>query len=208
MKKIIAVVAGLTLITSFGCKDVKKETEKATKAVKIEESYKVNQDSTSVKFTAYKTTAKKGVGGKFTTINLKNTKAGASVIEAMNGLQFSIPVSSLFTNDATNTRDAKITEFFFGVMANTELISGTLSFDSSEKCALNIVLNGVTAKIPMEYTITDRHITLSGVMNLEDWNALDAVSSLNKVCEELHKGDDGISKTWNDVAIEATTYLE
>jgi hypothetical protein len=31
-------------------------------------------------------------------------------------VQFSIPVSSLFTNDATGTRDPKILKFFFGVL--------------------------------------------------------------------------------------------
>ena len=44
-------------------------------------------------------------------------------------------------------------------------------------------------------------------MQLKDWNALGALESLNKVCFDLHKGADGVSKTWEDVAIEVSTFL-
>jgi hypothetical protein len=32
-------------------------------------------------------------------------------------------------------------------------------------------------------------------MNLENWDALAAVASINKTCEALHTGKDGVSKT-------------
>ena len=35
-------------------------------------------------------------------------------------------------------------------------------------------------------------------------NGHSAIVSLNKACNELHTGDDGISKTWNDVQIDAS----
>ena len=44
-------------------------------------------------------------------------------------------------------------------------------------------------------------------MDLKNWNAIDALNALNKVCFDLHKGADGVSKTWEDVAIEIETYL-
>jgi hypothetical protein len=65
-----------------------------------------------VSFTAYKTTDKLAVGGTFKEITLTNTTETA--LGALNGTKFSIPVSSLFTNDATGTRDPKIIKFFFG----------------------------------------------------------------------------------------------
>jgi hypothetical protein len=37
-------------------------------------------------------------------------------------------------------------------------------------------------------------------MNLENWDALAAVASINKACEALHTGKDGISKTWSEAA--------
>ena len=72
----------------------------------------------------------------------------------------------------------------------------------------SITMNGETNDIPMDITIADeRRVTLVGTMNLKDWNALDALASLNKVCFDLHKGADGVSKTWEDVAIEVSTFL-
>jgi hypothetical protein len=41
-------------------------------------------------------------------------------------------------------------------------------------------------------------------MNLENWDALAAVSSINKA---LHTGKDGISKTWSEVAVHADVLL-
>ena len=69
-------------------------------------------------------------------------------------------------------------------------------------------MNGVTADLPLEVSITDeRRVNMKGTMQLKDWDALGALESLNKVCFDLHKGADGISKTWEDVAIEVNTYL-
>ena len=34
-----------------------------------------------------------------------------------------------------------------------------------------------------------------------NWNAKSSLDSLNLICKELHKGLDGISKTWSEVAI-------
>ncbi len=209
MKKIKLLVLGLVLITSYNCKEAKKETKKASEETEQVEMYSIVEDSTAISFIAYKTSEKKPVGGKFTKVNLKNSNSASSSIDALNGLEFSIPVSSLFTNDATGTRDPKILEFFFGVMDNTELISGTFAFDENKKCTVDLKLNGVSASLPLDYEVVDNnHITFKGTLNLENWNALDALVSLNKACGILHTGGDGVSKTWNDVAIEASVYLE
>ena len=45
-------------------------------------------------------------------------------------------------------------------------------------------------------------------MDLENWNALDAVASINKACEILHTGKDGVSKTWSEVAVKAEVLLD
>lgn len=207
MKKIKLVAFACIALASYSCKEVKKEKKEAE--IATEETFTISQDSTKVSFVAYKTTAKKGVGGKFTKIDVKNAKQASSAIEAIEGLEFSIPVSSLFTNDATGTRDPKIKEFFFGVMDNTEFISGTFKFDSEHKCYIDLKLNGVSANLPIDCIVTEnRYVTFKGVLDLEKWNALEALASLNKVCEVLHMGEDGVSKTWSDVTIEASTYLK
>lgn len=54
----------------------------------------------------------------------------------------------------------------------------------------------------------DNGHSFSGVMNLENWDALNAVASINKACEVLHTGKDGVSKTWSEVAVHADVLLQ
>ena len=42
----------------------------------------------------------------------------------------------------------------------------------------------------------------------EKWDALEALASLNEACKVLHTGADGVSKTWEDVAITGSVLLE
>ncbi len=205
MKKILSLIAIFALVfTSCKNKDKKKDAE--TTAT-IEKTYTASADGTTIGFTAYKTTDKTPVGGKFTLVKLKNAKSAATAIEALDNLEFSIPVSSLFTKDTL--RDGKLKKFFFGVMDQAEMISGTFKFDAEKKCTVSLKMNGVTTDLPLAYTVTDKkRVNFTGVMNLENWNALDAVASLSEVCFDLHKGADGVSKTWTEVAIEASTVLK
>ena len=114
-------------------------------------------------------------------------------------------MSSLFTKD--DSRDAKLKASFFGSMLDTEFLKGKIKF-AENKHSAKITMNGVTADLPLEVTIMDeRRVSMKGTMNLKDWNALGALEALNKVCFDLHKGADGVSKTWEDVAIEVNTYL-
>ena len=206
MKKASIVLIALAM-GFVSCKNEKKEAATTETEVTQTEKFVVKPEATSVKWTAYKTTDKIGVNGEFTTLNF-DVKSGNSAQEALNGLKFSIPVSSLFTNDATNTRDPKIKEAFFGSMLDTEVLKGSIAYTPDGKCSASLTMNGVTHSIPLDVTITEeRRVSLTGVMNLKDWNALDALEALNKVCFDLHKGPDGVSKTWEEVAIEVNTYL-
>ena len=45
-------------------------------------------------------------------------------------------------------------------------------------------------------------------MNMEDWKATKAIATLNKACFELHKGADGISKTWNEVLVKVEVHVD
>lgn len=202
--KFLSLLFVVTLgITS--CKDEKKEVPtEAKETVENTVKYIAKPEATTVKWTAYKTIEKVPVGGEFATLNFEE-KEGASVEEALHNLEFSIPVSSLFTKD--DSRDAKLKESFFGAMLDTEFLKGKIKFAEGKHSA-KITMNGVTADLPLEVSIVDeRRVTMKGTMNLKDWDALGALAALNKVCFDLHKGADGVSKTWDDVAIEVNTYL-
>lgn len=206
MKRIPPIAMALLLVAIFSCNNAKKVEETETQA--SAENFELLSDSTKVSFVAYKTTDKVPVGGEFTDIDISNFGSGDTALEAMDGTEFSIPVSSLFTNDPTGTRDPKILEFFFGALENTELISGVFNVGADKQCAIDVTLNGQTESIPLTYsTVNDTKFVFDGVMELANWDALGAVASINKACEALHTGTDGISKTWSEVAVHAEVML-
>ncbi|NRD19695.1 YceI family protein [Winogradskyella eckloniae] len=203
MKRIqfLSFLAIFTLVLT-ACKEDKKQAEPET--VENTVKYVVKPEATTLKWTAYKTTEKVPVAGEFATLNFEE-KVGSTPQEALNNLEFSIPISSLFTKD--DARDEKLKVSFFGAMMDTEMLKGTIRF-TEDKPVAQILMNGVTADLPLDITITDeRRVNLKGTMDLKNWKALDALNTLNKVCFDLHKGADGVSKTWEDVAIEVNTYL-
>ncbi|WP_258097325.1 YceI family protein [Marinoscillum pacificum] len=206
MKKLGILCLGTVLLTA-ACTTSPKESssaqEETTEVASTDNSYAIVAGSAKANFTAYKTTDKLPVGGTFKTINITKSGEGETALKALDGTEFSIPVSSLFTNDATGTRDPKILEFFFGVMTDTENITGTFKLGENDSSSIEVKLNGVTASIPLTYEVSGDEYTFKGVMELENWSALDAVASINKACEALHTGSDGVSKTWSEVAVEA-----
>ena len=209
MKKVCIVSFVIALAFNFSaCKsEVKKEENKAIKAIVKKEkknvAFSLKEANNKINFTAYKTTEKIPVGGQFNKVEITNGGEGNTIKEAINNTDFSIPVSSIFTKDSS--RDYKIKKFFFGIMDNTKLLSGKLMIQDNVNGVAEIKMNGVTAKLPFTYTIVDKTFSMEATMDVNNWNALEALASLNKVCYELHKGTDGVSKTWNDVAIKITS---
>lgn len=51
-------------------------------------------------------------------------------------------------------------------------------------------MNGISHQLPINYLIY-----IEAVMDLKNWKAQAAINTLNVVCFDLHKGEDGISKT-------------
>lgn len=205
MKSIIIGLCTLALLCTTSCKNDAKTTPSLEIETTVKtKGYTIKPEATNVKWTAYKTTGKKPVSGNFTVLKF-NEKSGKTPTEVLNGLQFSIPVSSVFSKN--EVRDTKLKESFFAAMLNPDFLKGSISFTDGSNCKASITMNGETHDLALQYTIEGNNVSMHGVMNLEEWNALGAVEALNKVCFDLHKGEDGVSKTWNDVAIEITTRL-
>lgn len=207
MKKITQLVLAFTLILAVSCKDEakKNDAEKETTKTDVKtEKFVVKPEATTVKFTAYKTTEKVPVGGQFNVLKF-DQKTGSTPQEALNDLSFSIPITGLFTDN--EARDLKLKTSFFGEMLNPEFIKGTIKYVNNKYVA-SITMNNVTKDLPLDVKITDkRRVAMTATMQLKDWDALGALSALNKVCFDLHKGADGVSKTWEEVAINVNTFL-
>jgi len=159
----------------------------------------VDTQNSVINWTAYKTTQKIPVKGVFKKVVIINSKPATSNSELLNGLEFEIPVASIFSKDSL--RDYKLTTFFFGVMKNTLRLKGTINIQENNNGFVALTMNGLTKNMPFTYHINNNSIELNAVMNLDDWQAQAAVEALNKVCEDKHKAGDGISKTWSEVAL-------
>ncbi|CAM3660612.1 YceI family protein [Flavobacterium gelidilacus] len=197
MKKLSVLILGLAFVTFTSCKKEEK-TETPTETKEEVKGLTIVNDSTKVKWTAFKTTDKVAVGGSFTQIELKDVKTGTSPEQVLEGVAFSIPVSSLFTNNPD--RDSKLKTFFFGTLKNTELLSGILNFRDNQ-LFMTLSMNDVTKQIPLEYTFENNLLSMKTTLNLNDFGGEKALAAINKVCYDLHKGPDGVSKTWETVDI-------
>lgn len=203
MKKVF--VLSLLLVVAFNfssCKSEKKPDYSKDSNVEVKKSvaaFSLEKADNEINFTAYKTTDKVPVGGQFKKVTIISGGEGNTIKEAINNAAFSIPVKSIFTKDTS--RDFKIKKYFFGVMADTKLLSGKLIIENDSIGYANIKMNNVTEKVPFIYTIKGRTFSMNATMDVSNWDAIKALNSLNLICKDLHKGADGVSKTWKDVAL-------
>lgn len=206
MKKVYIVSFLMALAINFSaCKSETKKGADSITTVKTKKSvaFSLKKANNEINFTAYKFTEKTPVGGQFKKVDIIGGGEGTTIKEAINNTEFSIPVSSIFTKDTS--RDFKIKKFFFGIMDATKLLSGKLVLQDSTNGVAEIKMNGVTVKLPFTYTIVDKTFSMEATMDVNNWNASKALESLNKACFDLHKGTDGVSKTWSDVALKITS---
>lgn len=185
------------------------ESSPAKTAEKAEQSctWTANTSAATVGWTAFKFTEKTGVGGGFDTLKATGGSAVDAPWKALDGLSFEIDTASVNSNNPD--RDAKIRATFFGSLVEAAAIKGTVKANSAGKATLTIAMNGASHDVVVDVKHTEGSpLSLSGVLDVETWGAGAAIGALNKVCEDLHKGKDGISKLWSEVAISAELPLK
>jgi hypothetical protein len=185
-----------------------KEKSKKDESKTEVESYIIDSKNSVINWTAYKTTDKIPVKGVFEEVNIVGNKSASNKEDLLKGLEFEIPVGSINSNDTI--RDFKLVKFFFEVMENTISLKGKFISLENGKGKVELSMNGISNELQFTYEVNDETISVNSVLNLDNWKVQPAIESLNKVCNEKHKGADGISKTWSEVAImvEIKTLLE
>ena len=156
----------------------------------------------TIKWTAFKHSAKAQVGGEFKTAEVKGFTESTKLSTAISGVTFKIPVASTSTND--RVRDYKIVNSFFNTMVDTDSISGRiLSIDDNGSGKLVINMNGKEVEKQYEWEMdkTSKEIYLKTSIDVLNWGAQSSLDALNEVCLEQHTGPDGKNVLWPNVDI-------
>jgi polyisoprenoid-binding protein YceI len=165
----------------------------------------------TVAWTAYKTASKIGVSGTFDKVDYKAVaKDGKNFREILVGSSVNIDTSSV--NSKNTGRDIKLVKFFFKQMDSNTMNAKITDIKADKKLkdkartgvvTLDVTMNGITKSVPMKYSFANGIFSAKGTIDIFDFSASKALSSINKACFDLHKG-----KTWNDVSIAFSTNIE
>lgn len=208
MKRLIFSILALSFIGFQACTSdpstntQNKETE--TSSPEKHKHYAFDTEHTNVRWIAFKFTERAAVKGTFKKIKVQPTAEGHGLSDALKGVEFSIPVSSIFSEN--EDRDSKLKKFFFGVMKDTDAISGTIGEfkgdDMNGNCNIILNMNGVSKSINFEYMITNNELGLQTLIDMNAWDGEAALASINRKCKDLHKGTDGKSVIWPEVKLQ------
>ncbi|WP_294954716.1 YceI family protein [Sulfurovum sp.] len=172
----------------------------------------VQPDDINVTWKAYKTPAKIGVAGQFTSVVYTPASLeGKNFRELFVGSSVKIDTNKITTGNPG--RDAKLVKFFFGLMKPHTIEAKIVDIRHSGKhekgkprrgtVTAEVTMNGKTRTVPMSYVYNEGKFHATGTIDLFDFAAQKALASINKACYTLHKG-----KTWNDVTISFSTTVK
>ncbi len=181
------------------------ETSEA-KSQEKEKIYSINTDSIALQWTAYKTTQRIGVSGSFDSISINSEKTSGTIIELLTNTKIKISTASVNSNN--EIRDPKIVAFFFGKFSVPSEIQAIVDSANAEKAYITITMNGITKTVEADYTIKNNVLEMTTIVHTPGWNADAGLAALNNECDDLHKGEDGISKLWPEVSITISCPLE
>lgn len=205
MKKIIYITSifglGLTFTACKGDTTTENQTSDEPQKACF---YSYNEGATTFEWTAFKTTDKVGVKGGFNviTVESESLEDPKAVLES---ITFAMKTSSVETND--ESRNGKVAKFFFETI-NTPTIEGKVkSIGDNGKAVISVKMNGVEVDVEGDYTLEGGDFSFTSTIDVSSWNAMEGITALNAECNDLHKGKDGVSKLWSEVALSFTTSL-
>ena len=203
MKNILTIIALFLLIS---CSE--ENNNEVPKSFKTEEpvtpssEYTYSLGDVTVKWTAFKHSARAQVGGEFKSAEVLGFQESTDLNTSISGVSFKIPVSSTSTND--EVRDYKVVNSFFNTMISTEFITGKIiSIDENGQGKLYINMNGqgVDKVFKWEMDETTKEIYIKTSIDVLNWGAKSSLDALNQVCLEQHTGSDGENVLWPNVDI-------
>lgn len=199
----------LTILILILCISCGRNNNKEVQQEKIKtelDSYKLDVANTKVIWNGYKTNDKVKVVGYFNEFSTdRENQEFNSIDELVNGLTFSIKSSSSLSGDPI--RDKNLQDHFFSFLTKEFLINGTLAQPINDSIDVTFDVFGQKRilRFGCQYNTvpdSDYMIEISGSIDLESqFGGLQAFNAISKKCYDLHKGADGVSKTWKQVDV-------
>lgn len=147
----------------------------------------------TITWTAFKTPKKVGVPGTFTSVTRKGENKADTLSSLLESQMVTIDSTEISTKNSA--RDKKIVKFFFGALAEKKF---TANFKKASKKSVTMELNfnKIKKDIPLEVGVKGNELTLSGHLDILDFELMDGLAAINKACYALHEG-----KTWSHVLL-------
>lgn len=199
----------LFAIVFFSCNNNNNKEVKQENIITERDSYQFDIENTKVIWNAYKTNDKIKVVGYFDEFSCdREDQEFSSIEELVSGLKFSIKSSSSASGDVM--RDKNLKDHFFKYLTDDFVINGTLGIPINDSIDVTFDVFGKTKQIKLAFLYHiipgcpyfDHIVEIKGSINLESqFDALKAYNAISNKCYDLHKGADGISKTWKQVDV-------
>jgi hypothetical protein len=176
-------------------------------------TYELDTQSVKVSWTAFKTTAKTPVGGSFTSVEVSAKSKKKKILgDLLNGVHAAIAVKDAKSLSTGNpTRDQTLFDHFFSKFKNATIdgsVKNAKGSGTEGDLKLNVKMNGKTVAVPLHYTLaTDGNFEAKGSLDILDFALQAPFDELHQNCEVLHKGADGVSKTWSTVDLKLTAMI-
>ncbi|MEA1916489.1 MAG: YceI family protein [Campylobacterota bacterium] len=168
-------------------------------------AYTIDTKTVELNWTAFKLLSKEGVKGSFDDYKVSLNKTTCkSLTKMLVGSTVTINSSSV---DASNAlKNANISNFFFKKFSENTISAKIVKMMEGNNLGtieLEVTMNKVTSKVPMQYTISKSgKFVATGVLDIMDFNLNSAYNSLATQCESYHKG-----VTWTQVNIGFELYI-
>ena len=153
-----------------------------------------------LEWVGFKTAEKVPVRGTFKKIQYEPIKA-RDPLDVIRQTTFNIDTSSVDSGDLL--RDKRLAENFFKLMSGN-ILGRVTSLKGSQEGSIQVALtmNGQEKPLTLSFNRNGAMgLVARSQINILDFNGNKALQSLNKICKDLHKGKDGVSKTWSDVEL-------
>lgn len=167
--------------------------------------FSLSSNPAKVGWTAYKFTERAAVKGTFREVEVES-QPGGSMEQLLKSVKFTIDGKSIESGDPS--RNANISSQFFGAMKNQGKITGkVVKVKKGAKPEIQFELDhdGEKQIVALPYKTKGNLIIASGPIDLLNMGLKGPFDSLHSACKELHRGKDGVTKTWStvDLSIEA-----